>query len=73
VDRWIFRNTNILYSDELWEAVENVICVDCGKPVERGYRLMKRGAYDHTHDKHPQFRCHECSRAKYAREQQAGS
>ena len=68
VDRWIFRNTDILFAGELWEVKAHVPCVDCGKIQERGYRLVKSGQYDRSQDKHPQFRCHECSRAKYDRD-----
>ena len=72
VDRWIFRNTNILYTGELWEAVDHVTCVDCGREVERGYRLFKAGTYDKSRDEAPQFRCHECSRAKYEQDKAKG-
>lgn len=65
VDRWIFRRTNILFTGELWEAKENVTCADCAKPIERGYRLVKTADYDRSRDRHPQFRCQSCSRAKY--------
>ncbi|MCK4602132.1 MAG: hypothetical protein KAU28_06680 [Phycisphaerae bacterium] len=70
VDQWIFRNTDILYSGELWEAVENVTCADCGRHIERGYRLIKGKNYDRSRDKHPKFRCHECSRKKYEQTRQ---
>jgi hypothetical protein len=69
VDRWIFVRTDILYTGELWEAVDNVPCADCGKNVPRAYRLIKARQYDRSRDRRPQFRCHECSRAKYARDQ----
>lgn len=65
IDRWIFRNTAILFAGELWEVRENVHCADCGTGPMRGYRLIRAGAYDRTHDQHPQFRCHDCSRRKY--------
>jgi len=72
IDRWIFTHTDILHTGELWEAIDNVVCADCGKVVDRGYRLLKAGTYDRTHDKAPQFRCHECSRKKYARDKAEG-
>jgi hypothetical protein len=72
VDRWIFSHTDILHVGELWEVVDNAMCADCGQPVDRAYRLLKSSAYDKTHDKVPEFRCHECSRSKYARDKTAG-
>lgn len=66
VDLWIFRKTDILFSGELWEAKDNVVCADCGKNIERGYRLVKAGSYDKSKNAPIEFRCHECSRAKYA-------
>jgi len=65
VDRWIFNRTNILRG-ELWETQFGVVCADCGKEAEKGYRLVKAPRYDRTYDRKPEFRCHECSRAKYA-------
>ncbi|MCE5325260.1 MAG: hypothetical protein LLG01_02475 [Planctomycetaceae bacterium] len=70
VDRWIFTRTSILHSGELWEALPNVTCADCHQTVQRGYRLVRAGSYDRSRDRHPQFRCHECSRRKYLRTQQ---
>ena len=67
IDRWIFRNTTILHG-ELWETHSNIVCADCGRPADKGYRLVKAPGYDRTGDKRPQFRCHECSRAKYDRD-----
>ncbi|PKN01210.1 MAG: hypothetical protein CVU77_06395 [Elusimicrobia bacterium HGW-Elusimicrobia-1] len=64
VDRWIFRKTNIL-KGEVWEVQQDIVCVDCGKPADRGYRLVKAYNYDRTNDKRPEFRCHECSRRQY--------
>jgi len=37
--------------------------VDCGR-IARGYRLVKSGDYDKTHDHEPEFRCEECSKKK---------
>ena len=66
VDLWIFRSTNILFAGELWEVKECVVCADCGVKG-RSYRLIKAGGYDRTRDRQPQFRCHDCSRKKYAK------
>jgi len=71
VDRWIFRKTDILQG-ELWEVKEDIVCADCGKVVDRGYRLVRRKNYDKMHDKIPEFRCHECSRKKYDEEFKKG-
>ena len=65
VDQWIFRKTDILFSGELWEEKEGVICEDCRKEDIRGYRLIRGDHYDKSRDTHPQFRCQECSRRKY--------
>jgi DNA-directed RNA polymerase subunit RPC12/RpoP len=67
VDQWIFKKTDILFTGELWEVKDNVICQECGKAVDRGYRLVKGENYDRSMDKHPEFRCHDCSRKKYSR------
>ena len=72
VDRWIFTRTDILHVGELWEVVEDAICIDCGRPVDRAYRLLKASGYDRANDKRPEFRCHECSRKKYASDKAAG-
>jgi len=67
IDRWIFHHTDLLYG-ELWEVRADVTCADCGAPVARGYRLAKAAkfGYDKTADPAPEFRCHDCSRQKYA-------
>ncbi len=67
VDRWIFSHTSILQG-EVWEVREDIVCADCGKVVDRGYRLVKKSDYDRTGDRRPQFRCHACSRRKYERD-----
>ena len=67
VDLFIFRKSNILFTGELWEVKEGVSCADCKKNDIRGYRLIKSSDYDKTNDKHPEFRCHDCSRMKYIR------
>lgn len=64
IDRWIFRHTPMLLG-ELWETRTNIICTDCSRPADKGYRLVKASHYDRTGDKRPEFRCHECSRRKY--------
>lgn len=64
VDIWIFKNTDVLYSGELWEVKNDIECSDCNIKC-RGYRLVKHGKYDKSKDKNPEFRCHDCSRKKY--------
>jgi len=64
VDRWIFNRTGILRG-ELWEVRSQIVCADCGRIADRGYRLVKARNYDRSEDRKPQFRCHECSRRKY--------
>jgi len=60
VDKYIFKS-NIF--SPLWEIKEEIICVDCGKK-SKGFRLVKTKNYDRTEDKHPQFRCEDCSNKK---------
>lgn len=72
VDRWIFSRTNIL-GGELWEVRQDINCAECGLPVDRGYRLIKGANYDRTNDRRPEFRCHNCSRSKYERDQEKRS
>ena len=67
VDRWIFQKTSIL-KGEVWEVQQDIICADCGSPVDRGYRLAKKSNYDRMNDKRPQFRCQDCSRRKYEKQ-----
>jgi hypothetical protein len=69
VDRWIFTRTNLLGHGELWQAMNNIVCADCGHTVSRGYRLVKTKGYDRTADPRPEFRCDECSQAKYVKSQ----
>lgn len=64
VDRWIFRKTDIL-SGELWEIKQNTFCVDCGQELDKGCRLVKADNYDRLNDKNPEYRCPQCSQAKY--------
>jgi DNA-directed RNA polymerase subunit RPC12/RpoP len=60
VDMFIF--TSKKFGAE-WEVRENIKCADCGK-IARGYRLVRKGDYDRTDDKQPEFRCEECSKKK---------
>lgn len=60
VDQFIFTSQSLAAQ---WEVRENITCVDCGK-LARGYRLVKAGDYDKTHDHEPEFRCEECSKKK---------
>ena len=60
VDQFIFTSQSIAAQ---WEAKESITRVDCGK-VARGYRLVRSGDYDMTHDHEPEFRCEECSQKK---------
>lgn len=69
VDRWIFNNTSLLRG-ELWAVQQRIVCADCGKIADRGYRLVKSANYDKTDDRRPEFRCHECSRKKYDKVQE---
>ncbi|MFA4826294.1 MAG: hypothetical protein WC593_14175 [Methanoregula sp.] len=60
VDQFIFTSQSLAAQ---WEVKENITCVDCGR-VARGYRLVRSGDYDRTHDHEPEFRCEECSQKK---------
>lgn len=60
VDKFIFQSEKL---DASWQVKEKVICADCQK-ITRGYRLVKSNNYDRSHDKHPEFRCEECSTLK---------
>ncbi|MFA4850470.1 MAG: hypothetical protein WC626_12150 [Methanoregula sp.] len=60
VDQFIFTSQSLAAQ---WEVKENISCVDCDK-VARGYRLVRSGDYDRTHDHEPEFRCEECSQKK---------
>jgi hypothetical protein len=63
VDQFIFTSQSLAAQ---WEVKENIACVDCGK-VARGYRLVRSGEYDRSHDHEPEFRCEDCSRKKSER------
>jgi Zn finger protein HypA/HybF involved in hydrogenase expression len=60
VDQFIFTSQSL---SAQWEVKESITCTDCGK-VARGYRLVRSGDYDRTHDHEPEFRCEECSQKK---------
>ena len=60
VDQFIFTSQSLAAQ---WEVKENITCVDCGR-IARGYRLVRSGDYDRTHDHEPEFRCEECSQKK---------
>ena len=60
VDQFIFTSQSLAAQ---WEVRDNITCVDCGR-IARGYRLVRSGDYDKTHDHEPEFRCEECSKKK---------
>ena len=60
VDQFIFTSQSLAAQ---WEVREKITCVDCGT-VARGYRLVRSGDYDRTHDHEPEFRCEACSKKK---------
>jgi hypothetical protein len=68
VDQFIITSQTLTAQ---WEVKENIACVDCGK-VARGYRLVRSGDYDRTHDHEPEFRCEECSQKKSAELKERG-
>ena len=68
VDQFIFTSQSLAAQ---WEVKESITCVDCGK-VARGYRLVRSGDYDRTHDHEPEFRCEECSQKKTAELKERG-
>lgn len=60
VDKIIFKKKSDV---PLWEIENNVECYDCHKKG-KGYRIVSWGNYDRSEDKHPQFRCKDCSLEK---------
>jgi hypothetical protein len=60
VDQFIFTSQSLAAQ---WEVKESITCVDCSR-VARGYRLVRSGDYDRTHDHEPEFRCEDCSQKK---------
>lgn len=61
VDRFIFKQ---LSSEPLWEIKEDIVCHDCHRKVDRGYRIVQWLMYDRLHDKNPQYRCSDCALKK---------
>ena len=57
VDRFIFTSRVLAPQ---WEVAEGVVCQDCKKLVNRGYRLVRTKNYDKT-GAVPEFRCEKCS------------
>lgn len=68
IDRYIFYH-NVKFP--MWEVKESTSCFDCGQEG-RGYRLVRARGYDKTDDPEPEFRCEQCSIAKYERNQRVG-
>ena len=68
VDQFIFTSQSLAAQ---WEVKESITCVNCGR-VARGYRLVRSGDYDRTHDHEPEFRCEECSQKKSAELKERG-
>ena len=64
VDRFIFTSKRM---NPIWDVRANIVCAGCGREVTRGYRLVSDPSlgYDRSNDEHPQYRCEECSMAKY--------
>jgi hypothetical protein len=60
VDQFIFTSQSLAAQ---WEVRDDIACVDCGR-IARGYRLVRSGDYDRTHDHEPEFRCEVCSKKK---------
>lgn len=57
IDKIIFKKKSDV---PLWEIKEDVECYDCHN-VAKGYRIVEWGNYDRSEDKHPQYRCKDCS------------
>lgn len=60
VDKLIFKKKSEV---PLWEIKDNARCSDCRKRC-KGYRIVSWGKYDRSEDKHPQYRCQDCSLKK---------
>ena len=69
VDRFIFTKD---FNEPLWGVKENVVCVDCGKDVSRGYRVLMAQNYDKRNDPKPEYRCETCSNLKLNELRQRG-
>lgn len=57
IDKIIFKKKSDV---PLWEIEDNVVCADCNK-TGKGYLIVSWRNYDRSEDKHPEFRCKECS------------
>ena len=57
IDKIIFKKKSDV---PLWEIKDDVECYDCHN-VAKGYRIVEWGNYDRSEDKHPQYRCKDCS------------
>ena len=64
IDRFIFTSKRL---NPIWEVKSDITCPDCGRSVTRGYRLVSDPSlhYDRSGDPTPQYRCEDCSMAKY--------
>lgn len=60
VDKIIFKKKSDV---PLWEIRDEARCFDCRKKC-KGYRIVSWGNYDRSEDKHPQYRCRDCSLKK---------
>lgn len=68
IDRFIFTSKTLTPQ---WEVADNIICADCHKTFQRGYRLVKSKKYDRTSSK-PEFRCEKCSLTKSQYQKEVG-
>ena len=68
VDRFIFTSKTL---SPQWEVAEDIVCADCHKTFQRGYRLVKTKHYDRTAAK-PEFRCEACSQTKFKKQKDMG-
>jgi len=57
IDKIIFKKKSDV---PLWEIKDDTECYDCHKHT-KGYRIVSWGNYDRSEDKHPQYRCKDCS------------
>lgn len=60
VDKIIFKKKSDV---PLWEIKDDIECFDCHKHT-KGFRIVTWGNYDRSEDKHPQYRCKDCSISK---------
>ena len=61
IDRLIFTAD---LKEPLWSVKPDIVCADCGRKADRGYRLLLARNYDRRKDMHPEFRCEACSKRK---------